>query len=295
MVDEQPVYSRGAHGIYTPRTPVVHRDEEYDPAGFDILRDMQRRHFWYAGRHRFLLHVLRAYLKRISPRSDGLKAIDLGGGCGGWVSYLRHHLPQAFSELALSDSSLQALSSAGPVVGEGVGRYQIDLLDLLWHDRWDVAFLLDVLEHIPADEQALRQIWLALRPGGLLFVTTPALQVFWTYNDDLVHHVRRYSRADFARLAGTTGFECCLTRYFMFFLSPVLLLSRRKRLDASKMTREQITEQLKRTHRVPPAWANGLLTLVFAAETPVGHWLAFPWGASVLGVFRKPLESKGTR
>jgi len=295
MVDEQTLYSRGAQGIYTPRTPVVHRDEEYDSAAFDILRDMQHRHFWYAGRHRFLLHALRSHLKRVPPRNDGIKAIDLGGGCGGWVSYLQQHMPQAFTELALSDSSLQALSLAGPIVGEGVGRYQIDLLDLLWRDRWDVAFLLDVLEHIPADEQVFRQIWLSLRPGGLLFVTTPALQLFWTYNDDLVHHVRRYSRADFARLAATVGFECCLTRYFMFFLSPVVLLSRRKRVDTSKWTREQIAEHLKRTHRVPPVWVNGLLALVFAAETPVGHWLAFPWGTSVLGVFRKPLESKGTR
>jgi hypothetical protein len=30
------------------------------------------------------------------------------------------------------------------------------------------------------------------------------------------------------------------------------------------------------------------LAAVFAAETPLGHFLRFPWGTSVLGVFRKP-------
>jgi SAM-dependent methyltransferase len=220
-----------------------------------------------------------------------LRAIDLGGGCGGWVSYLHQQMPGAFSELALGDSSELALNMARPIVAESIGRYQIDLLDLQWSDRWDVAFLLDVLEHIPVDEQVLRQIWQSLRPGGLVFVTTPALQVFWTHNDEMVHHVRRYSRADFARLAGAAGFECCLTRYFMFLLSPLLLLSRIKRVDSQKLTREEVQEYLKRTHRIPPAWANQVLASIFAAETPLGHWLPFPWGTSVLGVFRKPLNS----
>ena len=48
-------YVRGADGVLVPTTPVAHRDEEYDQAAFDILVKMQRRHFWYRGRHRFLL------------------------------------------------------------------------------------------------------------------------------------------------------------------------------------------------------------------------------------------------
>jgi SAM-dependent methyltransferase len=217
-----------------------------------------------------------------------LRAIDLGGGCGGWMSYLHQRLPGAFCELALADSSLLALKMASAVIDESIRRFQIDLLDLQWNERWDVAFLLDVLEHIPLDEQVLRQIWQSLKPGGLLFVTTPALQAFWSHNDEMVHHVRRYSRADFSRLAAAAGFESCSSRYFMFLLSPLLLASRLNRVDPAKLTREQIHDYLKRTHRIPPAWLNLLLTSIFAAETPLGHWLRFPWGTSILGVLRKP-------
>ena len=32
----------------------------------------------------------------------------------------------------------------------------------------------------------------ALKSGGLLFVTAPAFRQFWSYNDELVHHLRRY-------------------------------------------------------------------------------------------------------
>jgi SAM-dependent methyltransferase len=291
VIDDRPAYSLGDQGIYIASQPVAHRDDEYDSATFEILCDMQRRHFWCMGRHRFLLRALRSQMKSIPRRNNGLNAIDLGGGCGGWVSYLRQHAPDVFNELAISDSSLEALKLAKPFIGEDVARYQSDLLNLHWRDRWDVAFLLDVLEHIPEDEQVFRQVWSSLRPGGLLFVTTPALKFFWSQNDEMAHHVRRYSRADLERLAITAGFENCRTRYFMFFLSPLLLLSRLKRVDMTKLTREEIQEHLRRTHRVPFSLLNHLLYMVFASETPLGYWLPFPWGTSVLGVFRKPVDS----
>src|SRR6266446_6253544 len=114
-----------------------------------------------------------------------------------------------FMELALSDSSLRALEMASSVVGKGIVRYQTDLRRLGWRDRWDIAFLLDVLEHVPADAEVLLQIKQALKPGGLLFVTTPALKCFWSYNDEIAHHVRRYNKADFSQLAEATGIAYC--------------------------------------------------------------------------------------
>ena len=115
----------------------------------------------------------------------------------------KRHLPDRFTELAVSDSSLRALEMAGSVVGEDIVRYQTDLLRLGWRDRWDAAFLLDVLEHIPADAEVLLQIRQALKPGGLLFVTTPALKCFWSYNDEIAHHVRRYAKRDFSATGGS--------------------------------------------------------------------------------------------
>ena len=278
-----------ADGIFVPTAPVRHRDDEYDPAGFETLIAMQRRHFWYQGRHRFLLAAVRRRLGQTHREAGApLAAVDLGGGCGGWIDYLRRRAPRLFPELALADSSLDALARAAEVVGPGVARFQIDLLRLDWTNRWDAAFLLDVLEHIPEDLDALRQIRKSLRPGGLLFVTTPALKRFWTYNDDLSHHVRRYSCTDFADLARRADLELIDARYFMFLLSPLLYLSRRQPPDLAAMTSDEIRSHLQHTHRIPSWPVNQALRFVFSLETPVGHWLRFPWGTSILGVFRKP-------
>ena len=204
---------RRRDGIYVPPIPVVHRDDEYDSRAFQMLREMQREHFWYRGRHRFLLHSVHQFVAGSSP----CRFIDLGSGCGGWVQYLDQHKRFPIAELALGDSSRIALEFAGEILSPAISRYQIDLLNLQWRDRWDVAFLLDVLEHMPDDEAALRQIRDAMAPGGLLFITVPALNFFWTWNDEVAHHQRRYRRSDFRILADRCGYRLRDARYFMFF------------------------------------------------------------------------------
>lgn len=285
---EDPSYQQNIDGIWIPRTPVVHCDEEYDQQGFKVLLRMQKEHFWYRGRHRFLLAAVRRTLgiSNETP-SQQLSVVDLGGGCGGWIAYLSQKLVGVFDELALADSSTKALELARPLLPEGTPRYQVDVLNLQWRDRWDVIFFLDVLEHLPEDEQAMSEIYKALKPGGVLFLTAPALEWFRTWNDKVAHHYRRYSRTDLKRLALRTGLVLLQARYFMFFLSPALLVSRLKKPALDSMSQAQIAELLARTHRVPGPIVNGICTALFAAETPLGLIYPFPWGSSVLGVYRK--------
>lgn len=274
-------------GILIPPRRPVHRDDEYDEAGFDLLIRMQREHFWYRGRHQLLLNVLRREVRANFGGNAFLHAMDLGGGCGGWLEFLRHHEAGMFQTLALGDSSIRALTLAEPVVGAFAKRYQTDLLDLTWKDEWDVVFLLDVLEHIPDQIEVLRQIRNTMKPGGLLFVTTPALNFFWTHNDDLARHQRRYSKADFRLLGTDANLAFVRADYFMFFLSPALMLYRMMVRPHKTATPEELQEYLWRSHQVPGKFVNWILTRVFLAEAALVNHIAMPWGTSILAVFRK--------
>lgn len=274
-------------GVLVPQTAVVHRDDDYDSHGFERIWAMQSRHFWHRGRNRFVWHALKRWLRSTpAPNATQLRALDLGGGCGGWIRYLEHHSPKLFSELALADSSMQALKLAAGAVSNRVARYQADLLDLKWRDEWDIIFLLDVLQHIPEHQAALEQVKKCLRPGGVLFVTAPALPFFASYYDELIHQ-RRYSRADFVQLADATRLTLIDSRYFMFLLSPLVLLRRFTDSKSSAVTREHAAESLKRAGRIPAGPINAALTMIFALESPLGHWVHFPWGTSILGVFQR--------
>jgi SAM-dependent methyltransferase len=280
-------------GIWTPVDGVTHRDDEYDPEGFELLRRMQRHHFWYRGRHAFLLAALRRHLER-DAAAPLRSAIDVGGGCGGWIDYLDRHAPGLFSELALADSSLRALTDAAPLVAGKAERYQVDLLRLRWEERWDVIFLLDVLEHVPDHLGAVRELYRALRPGGLLVVSVPALRQFWSYNDELAHHQRRYSAAELREVCESAGFQPRETRYFMFLLSPLYWISRRRRVDLHGDP-QKLKELQRREHSIPAEPLNTLLASVFSLEAPLSRWVSFPWGTSLLGILRKPEPCKKRR
>ncbi|MGA1368428.1 MAG: class I SAM-dependent methyltransferase, partial [Blastocatellia bacterium] len=79
----------------------------------------------------------------------------------------------------------------------------------------------------------------------------------------------------------------CDARYFMFFLSPLYLLSRMKP-GIDRLTEAEKNALIERQHQTPSMPVNTVLSLLFGAETLVGHRLSFPWGTSILGVFRKP-------
>jgi SAM-dependent methyltransferase len=278
-------------GIRVPPNPVCHREQAYDSRGHDRLAAMQRDHFWYRGRHRFLLHAVRKWAMPPFPPDSSPRLIDLGGGCGGWVRYLAEASPWLTPELALGDSSAHALHKAAESLPPSTLRFQTDVLDLQWTDRWNCAFLLDVLEHIPDHERALRQIRRAVAPGGLLFVTVPALTAFWSYVDEAGHHQRRYHVGDFASLAQSTGWDLLDCRYFMFFLSPLLWLRRSMQArTVGQLTSDERLEAAQAGDEIPPWLINQGLSAVFATETPLGHFVRFPWGTSILAVMRKTGE-----
>jgi len=277
-------YFTNSDGILEPVVKVTHRDDEYSQSGFETLRIMQEEHFWYKGRHKFILGALEKYMPK---DANMLSGIDLGGGVGGWIRDLCFsELTGSFERLALADSSLIALRYAQSVVPESVERYQVDLMNLQMENEWDVAFLLDVIEHLPDDKKALEQTKRALKPGGMLFVTTPAFPQFWSYNDELAHHQRRYTCSDYEKLAKNLGFKLLDARYFMFFLSPLYLVSRFKP-GLHKLSTEQKKDLVLKQHQIPSKPVNSILSAIFNGESPLGHWVRFPWGTSILGVFQK--------
>jgi len=273
--------------ILVRRDGVSHRRDEYDEHAFEVLLRMQRDHFWYRGRHRFLLAALRMHLAGLGVPPHVLSVIDLGAGCGGWIDYLVKRSSLRFEEMAAADSSPKALSHSADILGPDVKLFQVDLLNLGWRDRWDLVFLLDVLEHIPDQVPVLEQVTMSLKDDGLLFLTAPALRFFWSHNDEIVRHQRRYALRDLKHLADECNLKLVTARYFMFFLSPLLYFHRISRRRTDGQSSKNPVDSIEESHTVPPAPLNALLGWIFSLETPLGLRMPFPWRTSVLGVFQK--------
>jgi SAM-dependent methyltransferase len=290
-LDDVDPYRPDEEGIWVNGSAVPDADASYDDANLDVLRNMQERHFWYRGRHRFILALLKRAAGRYLADTRGLRAIDLGCGCGGWMQYLAQRAPGLVTEPALGDTSRKGLLEAAALLGETCRYYQIDITRLAWKSRWDVIFVLDVLEHIRKDDLALQELRRALVPGGLVLLTVPALMSLWSVNDEAAGHHRRYDAGGLRAAAEAAGYEVVDIRYFMFLLSPLLALQRRLLRSSRPPDPQTAHELIRRTHRIPPAPVNRCLAAVLAAEATIGTRVRFPWGSSLAAVLRNPAAS----
>jgi SAM-dependent methyltransferase len=80
----------------------------------------------------------------------------------------------------------------------------------------DTVVMVNVLEHVEDDRQALAQLFRILQPGGHLLIFVPALQKLMSKLDLMFGHFRRYHRTDLVQKVAQAGGEAELCRYFDF-------------------------------------------------------------------------------
>lgn len=65
----------------------------------------------------------------------------------------------------------------------------------------------EVLEHVPNDQAALKELFRILAPGGTMILTVPAHPYFYSFDDSFVKHERRYAVKSFMEQLRQTGFS----------------------------------------------------------------------------------------
>jgi SAM-dependent methyltransferase len=148
-------------------------------------------------------------------------------------------------------------------------------------DSFDLAVCLDVIEHLPDDRGALRELRRVLAPGGTLLVTVPAYQWLWSGHDEINHHCRRYSGATLRQAACDAGWECTLVTHFNALLLPVAIALRA--LDRLHRGTTESSLDLW----VPPEPVNWALQQPLNLEAAlIGRGCPIPAGLSLLAVLR---------
>jgi SAM-dependent methyltransferase len=147
------------------------------------------------------LHM-RRLLERMLRPLDYRSVLDVGCGAG-------HNLPVICAGRSLDrvtgvDISEEALARARARSGADFRRLDIETAAL--DGIWDLVFSSLVLEHLPADEAALRSM--RAMCGRHLVVTTIAGD-FERYRawDEQMGHVRNYARGELERKLAAAGFE----------------------------------------------------------------------------------------
>jgi SAM-dependent methyltransferase len=146
---------------------------------------------------------------------------------------------------------------------------------------FDCVTSFDVLYHrwVTDDGAAMREMVRVLRPGGLLFVRLPALELLRRAHDEAVHTRHRYTRREAVALTSQAGLEVLRASYCNSLLLPIVAL--RSALDSIFGGQASELQPL-------PAPVEWLFRGCLGIEARLVRFMSFPLGASVCVLARKP-------
>lgn len=234
------------------------------------LERVEADHWYYAGKR----EIARRWLERARPFAPTDRLLDCGAGTGRFAQEM-----DGLCEVTVLDDHEEALRllrakfPAGRVISLAGDRVPLPDGSL------DYVTALDVLEHTPDDAAVVRGFHRLLKPGGVALVTVPASMALWSDWDVVLHHYRRYSRAELERLFPAAEWELVHSNYTNVFAFPAVWLLRRWRrwFPAGQGSRAE--------DKVPSSWLNRLLRASFVR--PAFWRVRFPFGVSLLLVARR--------
>ncbi|HEX4998522.1 MAG TPA: methyltransferase domain-containing protein [Terriglobia bacterium] len=242
---------------------------------FESLYQLEENYWWFAAMRRVTGALVGDVLQ-----SGRLRILD--AGCG--VGYNLLNYQRQGHEVFGFDLAPEALDRARRWGVTEIAEASVTEIPFV-SNAFDLVFSFDVLEQLPvaAGSRAVAEMSRVLRPGGTLFIRTPAFEWLRSSHDEELKSVHRFTAAELGGMAEAAGLEVRWSAYANMFLFPVAL----------------VTRMLKRVgigggsdvRPLPRAleWINPIFREILASEASlIRRNVRAPLGLSAICVARKP-------
>lgn len=218
--------------------------------------------------------TLKALERARFHKKDGDLPLLLNVGCGGGL----------FNELAIEagfrviacEPDATAYSLAEEFTHPNLKIYLGDISAIQPPVSADAIVCHDVLEHIDAENEALRMIANSMHQDGIFIISVPALDRLFGFHDIQLGHFRRYNKTTLKR-ALNFFFDIESVRYYGFFGIPLALYySRMKNIEYPQLKSSETNIVFR------------IIKVLISIEVRI----AFPIGTSVIAIARKRLGIK---
>lgn len=230
-------------------------------------------HFWF---HGFRAHVVPLLAELAAGRRD-LRIVDCGCGTGYNLRVLLAPYGRTFGFDLEADAMRRARAAGRPLV-----RATIEQIPFA-PASFDLATSFDVLQSVPDDRAAIREIARILKPGGYAVLNVTALDIMRGDHSDVWGELRRYNTEKARRLLAGAGLTPVRIAYLFASLLP-LMLAVRKTQWLFRAFREPTGDA---DLSVPSAPINTALTWLVRKEAALSRRVPMPFGSSLLIAAKK--------
>jgi len=242
---------------------------------YEKMYALEDSHWWFVGRRRLLTTLIERWIV-FGPQD---RVLDVGCGTGGNLAHLTQpgigvgvDLSPLALDLARHRSLIRLTQASGLALPYPTHTFKlVTMFDVLYH-RWIID-----------DEQAIREAYRVLQPGGWLLLTDAALPLLWSTHDEVYYARQRYTLNDILEKLTRTGFNVRVCSYVNTLLLPLVAVAR--------LVADRFLPVDHFTLRPSPAWMNKLFIGVWQLEA---RWLGWggtlPLGSSLICLTQKNLN-----
>jgi len=245
-----------------------------NPDEYAKLDRLDGTHWFYVGKRR----IVRYWIDRFLPLRPSDLLVDAGMGTGTWLV----EMSSRCRVLGIDDYQ-ESLDIAIPRMEKVHGtvlKSRLDHVDLP-DGIARVVTMMDVIEHLDDDAAAVKEMTRITEPGGLIVITVPALMSLWSDWDVILHHRRRYRKAQLLALFDSQELEVLHCAYFNFLVLPLVWAVRFWRRLFPLRDGGQRAEEM-----IPARPINAVLRSIMVWPACQG-WFRPPAGVSLIAVLRR--------
>lgn len=239
---------------------------------YTYFNAIEETHWWFQARKEIIKTLLNKYHKK-NPEDH---VLDVGCGTGMMAKELAE-----YGQVWGLDNDPSALEYSRKKA-EGARFILGSLPDDMPARQFKLITLLDVLEHIENDTEALQKLEENLEPNGTLLITVPAYRFLWTSHDDINQHKRRYTIGELKEKIEGANLKIEKISYYNTFLFPPIV--------AAKKIINALYPHRKKSHfgiMSPSPLINAPLKPIFTLEKYFLPHINFPFGISIIAVASK--------
>jgi 2-polyprenyl-3-methyl-5-hydroxy-6-metoxy-1,4-benzoquinol methylase len=254
-------------------------DVEYTEAGLRTLGLDGGKGYWFDHRAEEVIHAL-ASVTRVTS------VWDVGAGTGSMSTRLARAGKDVVAVEPLAEG-------AKAIARQGCGAVFCGSLEGLGLPSGclRVVGLFDVIEHIRDPRPLMIEVHRVLEPAGIVAVTVPALQALWSEADEVAGHYRRYGQKDLDAFMKACGFDRAMSQYLFASLVVPAAVSRAAPYRLGRRRRaDQATSAIAR-QLAPGPIIDRAMRGVLHAERVAARRVRFPFGLSLMGIFRRDASS----